>query len=107
MITPATVIADEPTTFWYDEKPYEPANFKNEFRGDVPAWYALAHSLNIPAVKIAEMAGYDNVAKVARAAGLNVDIKPTPSIALGAYAQMPIEIAGAYPVFANGGEISL
>jgi penicillin-binding protein 1B len=35
---------------------------------------------------------------------LNVDIKPTPSIALGAYEVMPLEIAGAYTVFANGGD---
>ncbi len=36
---------------------------------------------------------------MARAAGLNVDIKPTPSIALGAYEVTPLEIAGAYTVF--------
>jgi penicillin-binding protein 1B len=105
VITPATVVANQPTTFWYDDKPYEPANFKNEYSDDVPAWYALTHSLNIPAVKFAEMAGYDNVAKTARAAGLNVDIKPTPSIALGAYEVTPLEIAGAYTVFANRGEL--
>ena len=104
-LTPATMVDDEPTTFWYDDKPYEPANFKNEYHGEVPLWYALAHSLNVPAVKVAEMAGYDKVAETARAAGLNVDIKPTPSIALGAYEVTPLEIAGAYTVFADGGEL--
>ena len=105
VITPATVIDDEPTTFWYDEKPYEPANFKDEYFGEIPAWFALAHSLNVPAVKVAEMVGYDKVAATARAVGLNVDIKPTPSIALGAYEVMPLEIAQAYTVFANNGEL--
>lgn len=105
VITPATLVPNEPTTFWYDEKPYEPANFKDEYSDPVPAWYALAHSLNIPAVKFAEMAGYDKVAQTARAVGLNVDIKPTPSIALGAYEVTPLEIAGAYTVFPNGGEV--
>ncbi len=103
-ITPATTIVDEPTTFWFDDKPYEPANHKNEYNGQIPIWYALAHSLNVPAVKVAEMVGYDKVAETARAAGLNVDIKPTPSIALGAYEVTPLEIAGAYTVFPNGGE---
>ena len=103
VITPATIIADEPTTFWYDDKPYEPSNFKHEFFGDIPAWYALTHSLNIPTVKIAEMTGYDNVAKVARSVGLNVEA--TPSIALGSYEVTPLEIAGAYTVFPNGGEL--
>lgn len=105
VITPATIVDDEPTTFWYDEKPYEPANFEDKYFGEVPAWFALAHSLNVPAVKFAEMVGYDKVAAVARAVGLNVDIKPTPSIALGAYEVQPIEIAQAYTVFANNGTL--
>jgi len=103
MITPATTVEDEPTTFMYDDKPYEPADFGDKYAGTVTLRQALAHSLNIPAVKVAEMVGYDKVAATARAVGLNLDILPTPSIALGAYEVMPIEIAGAYTVFANGG----
>ena len=104
-ITPVTMVDDEPTTFWFDEKPYEPANFKNDYFGQIPLWFALAHSLNVPTVKVAEMIGYDNVARTARAAGLNVDIKPTPSIALGAYEVTPLEIASAYTVFVDGGQL--
>src|SRR5438445_10684777 len=51
------------------------------------------------------MTGFDKVAETARAAGLNVDIKPTPSIALGAYEVTPLEIAGAYTVFVNSGQL--
>jgi penicillin-binding protein 1B len=105
VITPATVVVDEPTTFWFDDKPYEPANFKNESFGPIPAWFALTHSINIPTVKFAEMVGYDKVAETARAVGLNTNIKATPSIALGAYEVTPLEIAGAYTVFPNGGEV--
>ncbi len=105
VITPATIIDDEPTTFWFDEKPYEPANHGNVYYGEIPIWFALAHSLNVPAVKVAEMTGYDKVAQTARAAGLNVDIKPTPSIALGAYEVTPLEIADAYTVFVNQGQL--
>ena len=104
VITPATVIDDEPTTFWFDDKPYEPANHNKQYNGDVPVWYALAHSLNIPAVKVAEMVGYDKVAAMAHAAGLNREIKATPSIALGAYEVTPLEIASAYTVFVNQGD---
>ncbi|HSR08695.1 MAG TPA: PBP1A family penicillin-binding protein [Bryobacteraceae bacterium] len=103
VITPDTTVEDEPTTFMYDDKPYEPADFGDEYAGTVTLRRALAHSLNIPAVKVAEMVGYDKVAATARAVGLNLDIQPTPSIALGAYEVMPIEIAGAYTVFPNGG----
>jgi penicillin-binding protein 1B len=102
-ITPATTVIDEPTTFWFDDKPYEPANHGNHYNGQVTLRHALAMSLNVPAVKVAEMVGYDKVAAMARAAGLNVDIKATPSIALGAYEVTPLEIAGAYTVFPNRG----
>jgi len=103
VITPATTVVDEPTTFMFDDKTYEPADFKNEYSGTVTLRRALAHSMNIPAVKVAEMIGFDKVAATARAVGLNLDIQPTPAIALGAYEVMPIEIAGAYTVFPNGG----
>jgi penicillin-binding protein 1B len=40
---------------------------------------------------------------MARRAGLNNYIQPTPAVALGAYRVTPLEMAGAYTVFANGG----
>ena len=104
-LTPASTVVDEPTTFYFeDQPPYEPHNHNDKYAyGPVTLRYALAHSLNIPAVKVAEMTGYDNVVKTARAVGLNIDIKPTPSIALGSYEVTPLEIAGAYTVFVNKG----
>ncbi|MBM3788515.1 MAG: penicillin-binding protein 1A, partial [Acidobacteria bacterium] len=60
-------------------------------------------SLNIPAVKLAEAVGYGEVAKLAKAAGMNMQIRATPAIALGAYEVTPIEVAGSYTVFANKG----
>jgi penicillin-binding protein 1B len=106
VLTPASTVVDEPTTFWFDDKPYEPANHGNHYQfGPVTLRYALAHSLNVPAVKVAEMVGYDKVVSTARAAGLNIDIKGTPSIALGAYEVTPLEIAGAYTIFPNAGTL--
>jgi penicillin-binding protein 1B len=104
IITPATSILDEPTTFWFDGKPYNPKNHGG-YRGDVTLRYALAHSLNIPAVKLAQKVGYGQVVKVARNAGMNLQIRPTPSIALGSYEVTPLEIAGAYTIFANNGKL--
>src|SRR5206468_3559362 len=39
----------------------------------------------------------------AKNAGMNLNIHATPSVALGAYEVTPIEMAGAYTVFANEG----
>jgi penicillin-binding protein 1B len=102
-ITPLLQIVDEPTTFWFDGKAYEPGNYKNEIHGLVTLRQALAKSMNIPTVKIAEMVGFDKVAALAKQAGLNSDIKATPAVALGAYEVTPIEMAGAYTMFANQG----
>ena len=103
ILTPATMVVDEPTTFWYDNKPYEPGNFKHEYYGQVTLREALAHSMNIATIKVAEMVGYDAVVQFAKKAGLNGDIAPTPAVALGSYDTTPLEIAGAYTVFANQG----
>jgi penicillin-binding protein 1B len=51
------------------------------------------------------MVGYDKVVDLARRAGLNLEIQPTPAVALGSYEVTPLEIAGAYTVFANRGEV--
>lgn len=102
-ILTTTTVIDEPTTFWFDEKPYEPNNFGGDFFGTVTLRQALLKSLNVPTVKFAEMVGYDRVADLAHAAGMNKQIVATPAIALGAYEVMPIEIAGAYTIFSNRG----
>ncbi len=103
VITTTTTMVDEPTTFWFDNKPYEPNNYKNEFHGTVSVRQALSKSMNIPTVKVAEMVGYDTVVELARRAGMNLNIQPTPAVALGAYEVTPIEVAGAYTIFADGG----
>src|SRR5208337_4386905 len=61
VFTPATMINDEPTTFWFDGKPYEPSNFEHKFYGMVSMRNALAHSLNVATVKLAEQTGYEKV----------------------------------------------
>ncbi|MGI8745480.1 MAG: PBP1A family penicillin-binding protein [Bryobacteraceae bacterium] len=103
VLTPATVLQDEPTTFWFNGKPYEPGNFHHELFGPVTMRKAIAHSLNIPTVQLAEQTGYGAVVDMARRAGLNEDIQATPAVALGAYEVTPLEIAGGYTIFANHG----
>jgi penicillin-binding protein 1B len=102
LITASTILHDEPTEFWFDGKPYSPKNF-DEYRGDVTLREALAHSLNNATVSLAEQVGYQNVVGMARRAGMNDHILATPAVALGSYDVTPLEMAGAYTMFANGG----
>jgi penicillin-binding protein 1B len=102
VITPASTVTDAPTSFTYGDQIYEPRNYKEEYKGDVTLRYALAMSLNNATVKVAEEVGYDKVADLAKSAGI-VSVKATPAMALGSYDAPPLDMAGAYTVFANNG----
>ena len=103
VFTPASTVDDSPAVFRAGKQTYQPSNFKKELFGTLTYRQALAKSDNIAAVKVAQLVGFDQVVSMARRSGLNDEIRPTPSVALGTYAVTPLEIAGAYTSFANGG----
>ncbi|PYU87467.1 MAG: penicillin-binding protein 1A [Acidobacteria bacterium] len=103
VITPATTIDDEPTTFEFDGNYYTPNNYHERFMGRVTVRDALTNSLNVATVKVAELIGYGRVVQVARKMGLGMNIQPTPSVALGAYEMTPIDVAAGYTTFATMG----
>jgi len=103
VFTALTKLNDDPQDFVFDGKDYEPGNFeKGEYPGMIPAVEAIAHSLNIATINLAQQVGYDNVAALARAAGIS-SARGTPSVAIGTYNATPIDMAGVYTVFANNG----
>jgi len=98
--TALTRLNDDPQDFGGG---YEPGNFEHgEYPGYVTAATALEHSLNIATISLAQLVGYDNVASLARSAGI-VNARGTPSVAIGTYSATPMDMAGAYTVFANNG----
>ena len=101
--TPASLLSDEATTFSFNGLSYQPRDFHGAYQGDVTLRTALAESLNVATVSLAQQVGYSRVVAMARQAGLNDAIRPTPSVALGAYETTPLEIAAAYTAFANQG----
>ena len=103
IITPATTIDDEPTTFEFDGKEYTPNNYGEKFMGRVTVRDALTNSLNVATVKVAELIGYGRVVQVARKMGLGTNIQPTPAVALGAYEMTPVDVAAGYTTFATMG----
>ncbi|MDZ7640306.1 MAG: hypothetical protein U5J83_18965 [Bryobacterales bacterium] len=55
-MTPISVVEDEPTSFEFNEgQEYSPNNFGMKFSGAVTLREAMRRSLNIPAVKTAEI----------------------------------------------------
>ena len=109
--TATTPISDTPVVFYtQDGKPYIPQNFRGEWKGNVQLWYALAHSMNVPSLKILDGIGFDAAIKRAVAL-LGISEEELPSrafvpgypIGLGVCSVRPIEIARAFAIFANGG----
>src|SRR6202007_2602948 len=103
VITPATTVDDEPTTFEYDGTEYTPNNYGERFMGRVTIRDALTNSLNVATVKVAELIGYGRVVQIARQMGLGNNIRATPAVALGAYEMTPVDVAAAYTAFATLG----
>ena len=110
--TPSTIISDTPVVFHTaDGKPYIPQNFRGEWKGDVELWYALAHSMNVPSLKILDGIGFDTaINRAIELLGIpekevpNRGFVPGYPIGLGVCSVRPIELAHAYACFANGGK---
>ena len=101
VFTAITLLNNDLTTF---EGGYAPGNYHNDTRynGEITARTALQFSQNNATVSLAQMVGYNNVAALARDAGIK-SARGTPSVALGSYDATPLDMAGAYTTFANGG----
>jgi penicillin-binding protein 1B len=104
-ITPATIVVDEPTTFMFNDEPWEPRNYENEYDGPVTLRRALAHSRNVATIKVAETTGYDQVASLWRQVGAGASPRAYAAISLGVFEATPFEIATAFTLFPNGGTI--
>ncbi|WP_420568656.1 transglycosylase domain-containing protein [Thalassovita sp.] len=83
--------------------PWSPQNYDRKFHGRVTLKEALRTSLNIPAVKMAQEVGLENVRRVAADFGLVSDLAQGPALALGASESTLIEMTGAYAGILNGG----
>ncbi|MEO8361437.1 MAG: PBP1A family penicillin-binding protein, partial [Vicinamibacteria bacterium] len=103
-ITPATVVDDSPYVFFYEDKEYIPQNFEDTYLGPVTLRRALAKSLNVATMKVAEMIGYDRIADLWKnKLKITQTVKAVPSIALGSFEVSPLEMATAYEILATGG----
>lgn len=102
-LTPETIEIDEPVKIGK----WRPANYSKKYRGPVTLRTALALSLNSVAAKLASSAGPENVVTVAHRMGINSELKPNASIALGTSEVTLLELTAAYAPFANGGRAVL
>ncbi|MBN1169325.1 PBP1A family penicillin-binding protein [Candidatus Woesebacteria bacterium] len=110
--TASTLFADVPTEFPSGEgqDPYKPDNYDGKFRGPVQMRYALANSINVPAVKMLALVGVADTLETAYDLGLS-SLEPSRdtlsrvglSLTLGGGEVRLLELTGAYAAFMNGG----
>ncbi len=101
--TPASFVDDSPLTVDVEGMPWSPRNYEDRYEGRVTVRRALEQSLNAATVRIALEIGLPAVIESARGLGISSALRPVPAVALGAFEVTPIELAGAYLPFANGG----
>jgi penicillin-binding protein 1B len=102
VFSPVTMLSDQQTTYDVGGQEYTPRNFEGEYHDQVPASFALQRSLNNATIGLASLVGFDRIAALARDAGVK-SARGTPSMAIGSYDATPLDMAGAYTIFANGG----
>ncbi len=101
--TPISPLSNEPRTYQVDGKEWRPENFQKDADAHVTVRQALENSHNLASIDLAVQVGLDRIVDTAADFGFSTPFKPFPSLALGAFEVIPIELARAYCVFAADG----
>ncbi|HWJ95566.1 MAG TPA: PBP1A family penicillin-binding protein, partial [Telluria sp.] len=104
--TPATKILDEPLDMPGENAgaTWSPQNDDGVWDGPVTMRFALAHSKNVPSVRLLRAVGVADAHTHLGKFGFDLNRQPKNyTLALGTGAVTPLQMAGAYAVFANGG----
>lgn len=106
-VSGATIVNDEPLFFTAAQtggKPWEPKNYDGKFDGPMTVRTALAKSKNMVSVQILQTVGTESAQQWVTRFGFDpAKHPPYLTMALGAGAVTPLEMAAGYGVFANGG----
>lgn len=103
--TPTDKILDAPVVFntASQDQEWQPKNFSETYDGEICLRWALAHSKNIPAVRLLDKLGPSSAIQFAQNLGLRGPLTSDLSLALGTSEVGLLELTAAYEVFANQG----
>jgi len=101
--TPVDRLVNTPKPYTIDGVVWHPENFGPNAPPDVTLRQALAESHNLATINLGMEIGLESIVDTAVAFGLSTDVKPLPSLSLGAFEVIPLELARAYCVFAADG----
>jgi penicillin-binding protein 1B len=101
--TPTSLLSNDPKSYTVNGKLWQPQNFEPVTEYTVSLKDALKKSYNLATVDLAMQTGLEHIVDMAGRFHFSTPIKPYPSLALGAFEVIPIELARAYCVFAAEG----
>ena len=102
-LSPFDTVVDEPVTFRSGGQNYSPHNYDEKFEGRITLRRALADSRNVPAVRLLDRVGIQNVIDTARKCGITSPLPPYLPLALGAADLSLLEHTSAFTVFPDDG----
>ncbi|HEX6558107.1 MAG TPA: PBP1A family penicillin-binding protein [Longimicrobiales bacterium] len=82
---------------------WEPKNYDGRYAGMVTMRDALAHSRNVPTIRLAMEIGVSRVVDMARQMGLSGRIPAVPSVVLGTAEVTPMDMTSTFAAFATLG----
>jgi penicillin-binding protein 1B len=101
--TPTSLLSNDSKSYTVNGKLWQPQNFEPVTEYTVSLKDALKKSYNLATVDLAMQTGLERIVDMAGRFHFSTPIKPYPSLALGAFEVIPIELARAYCVFAAEG----
>jgi penicillin-binding protein 1A len=101
--SPFDTVVDAPVSFHSGGLIYSPHNYDEKFEGRITLRRALADSRNVPAVRLLDKVGIENVIDLARKFGVRSPLPPYLPLALGAADLTLIEHTSAFTVFPDDG----
>ncbi len=106
-LTPSSIIIDSPfiSPIGEEDDLWKPKNYKEKFYGPTLFRTGLIHSRNITTIKILKKIGVRYTIDYAKKLGIESELSPDLSLALGSSGLSLLEITRAYSVFANQGNL--
>jgi penicillin-binding protein 1B len=103
--TPISLLSNQPRVYEVNDELWKPKNFRDNENENkkVTVRKAIEKSYNLATIDLAVQVGLDRIIDTAVDFGFTTPFKPYPSLALGAFEVVPLELARAYCIFAAGG----
>ncbi len=98
-----STLTDQLQTFKYEGQTWSPKNYSRSYQDRVPFYYALKNSLNAPTADLGMSLGVKSVIELSKRLGITTELKPFPSLFLGALELSQTELLQAYTNIANFG----